>query len=44
MGTSNGEGVYADKNGVIYDAEVGQKAIVRYEYAGPQPKPARGQQ
>jgi sugar lactone lactonase YvrE len=30
MGTSNGEGVWADKEGVIYDAEVGQKAVVRY--------------
>ncbi len=40
-GTSNGEGGWVDKNGVIYDAEVGQKAIVRYEPAGPQPKPAR---
>ena len=29
--TSNGEGIYADKNGVIYDAEVGQKAVVVYK-------------
>jgi sugar lactone lactonase YvrE len=42
MGTSNGEGGYVDKNGVIYDAEVGQKAIVRYTPAGPQPAPRRG--
>ena len=30
MGTSNGEGIWVDSNGVIYDAEVGQKAVVRY--------------
>jgi sugar lactone lactonase YvrE len=30
MGTSNGEGIWADADGVIYDAEVGQKAVVRY--------------
>jgi hypothetical protein len=30
MGTSNGEGLYVDAVGNIYDAEVGQKAIVRY--------------
>jgi sugar lactone lactonase YvrE len=30
MGTSNGEGIYVDAAGNIYDAEVGQKAIVRY--------------
>ena len=35
MGTSNGEGIWVDRNGVIYDAEVGQKAVVRYA-----PKPA----
>ena len=29
-GTSNGEGIWVDANGVIYDAEVGQKAVVRY--------------
>jgi streptogramin lyase len=28
--TSNGEGVWADARGVIYDAEVGQKAVVRF--------------
>ena len=42
MGTSNGEGIWVDNSGVIYDAEVGQKAIVRYTPNGPQPKPARG--
>ena len=30
MGTSNGEGIWVDSNSVIYDAEVGQKAVVRY--------------
>ena len=30
MGTSNGEGIWVDHNSVIYDAEVGQKAVVRY--------------
>ena len=30
MGTSNGEGIWVDKDGVIYDAEVGQKAVVRF--------------
>ncbi|MGH6828734.1 MAG: peptidyl-alpha-hydroxyglycine alpha-amidating lyase family protein [Rhizomicrobium sp.] len=30
MGTSNGEGVWVDPRGVIYDAEVGQMAVVRY--------------
>jgi hypothetical protein len=29
-GTSNGEGIYAGRDGVIYDAEVGQKAVVVY--------------
>ena len=29
--TTNGEGVYADKDGVVYDAEVGQKAVVVYK-------------
>ena len=29
--TTNGEGVYADKEGVVYDAEVGQKAIVVFK-------------
>jgi sugar lactone lactonase YvrE len=28
--TSNGEGVFASKDGTIYDAEVGQKAVVVY--------------
>jgi hypothetical protein len=28
--TSNGEGVFATKDGTIYDAEVGQKAVVVY--------------
>jgi hypothetical protein len=31
MGTSNGEGVWADANGVIYGAEVGPKTVIRYE-------------
>ena len=26
-----GEGVYADKNGVVYVAEVGQKAVVVFK-------------
>ena len=30
-GTSNGEGIYASKDGVIYDAEVGQKAVVVFK-------------
>ena len=30
VATSGGEGVWADRNGVIYGAEVGQKAVVRY--------------
>jgi sugar lactone lactonase YvrE len=30
-GTSQGEGVYADKNGVVYSAEVGQKAVVVFK-------------
>ncbi len=34
MGTSNGEGIWADANGVIYDAEVGQRAVVRYAPGG----------
>ena len=42
MGTSNGEGIWVDNSGVIYDAEVGQMAIVRYTPNGPQPRPARG--
>jgi sugar lactone lactonase YvrE len=29
-GTSAGEGVWADANGVIYGAEVGPKAVIRY--------------
>ena len=29
--TSSAEGVAVDKNGVIYGAEVGQKALKRYE-------------
>jgi sugar lactone lactonase YvrE len=35
MGTSNGEGIWVDGNGVIYDAEVGQKAVVRYAPKAP---------
>jgi len=30
MGTSNGEGIWVDRNGTIYVAEVGQRAVVRY--------------
>ena len=30
MGTSNGEGIWVDQNSVIYDAEVGQKVVVRF--------------
>ncbi len=30
-GTSNGEGVWAGKDGVVYDAEVGQKAVVVFK-------------
>jgi hypothetical protein len=37
-GTSNGEGIWVDTNSVIYDAEVGQKAVVRYQ---PEPIPAQ---
>ena len=29
-GTSNGEGVFASDDGTVYDAEVGQKALVVY--------------
>ena len=30
-GTSNGEGVWAGKDGIIYDAEVGQRALVVFK-------------
>ena len=30
MATSNGEGIWVDRNGAIYVAEVGQRAVVRY--------------
>jgi len=36
QGSTNGEGIWVDKDGVIYDAEVGQKAVVRYK---PEPRP-----
>lgn len=40
--TSSAEGVAVDRNGVIYGAEVGQRALKRYERAGePAPQPSQ---